>query len=438
MLSLAMRQISTWHATLIAVLAGAVVGSVATAAGQLDERAFSGSPDHPSIGYARQAFTDPVAELNRKILGDAARLTFDEQSGYLRSVLKELNISVESQMMVFSKTGVQAGRTSPANPRALFFNDSVIVGYVRGAPIVELAAHDPRQGAVFYTLDQNPQGRPTFTRRDSCLSCHVSFNSLDVPGMLVRSQFTASSGLSMRQLGQYVIDHRSPFEQRWGGYYVTGTHGSMRHMGNATVIDQDKPESMITNSTLNVRSLEGTVDTTGYPLPSSDIVALMVFDHQMHIINLLTRIGWEVRVALYEHRLDLTQGPQRAAVNELVDYLLFIDEAPLPGRVQGVSGFADTFSAQGPRDTKNRSLRQLDLERHLMRYPCSYMIYADAFDSLPSEARAAVYQRMWHILSGEEKDVKYARLSAGDRHAIVEILRDTKQGLPNYFQAVQP
>ena len=124
------------------------------------------------------------------------------RTGYLRSVLQALNVPVESQLMVFSKARVQAAYTSPANPRALFFNDSVVVGFLRRAPVLELAAHDPRQGTSFYTLAQNPQGRAVFTRSDVCLSCHVSYNSLDVPGMLVRSQFTAADGRSMRQLGE--------------------------------------------------------------------------------------------------------------------------------------------------------------------------------------------------------------------------------------------
>ena len=397
-------------------------------------RAFSGSPDHPAIEYARHATTDPVARLNDRLDTGASRLTFDDRSGYLRSVLQALDVPIDSQSLVFSKTGVQAARTSPTNPRALYFNDAVVVGYIRGAPLLELAAHDPRQGVVFYTLDQIGRGRTSFTRRDGCLTCHLSLNSLNVPGMLVRSQFTAADGRSMRQLGQHVIDHRSPVEQRWGGYYVTGTHGPMRHMGNATVIDRDKPEAMITDATLNLKSLEGKVDTSGYASAASDIVALLIFDHQMRMMNLLTRLGWEVRVAEYEHRLDLTRAPQRDAVNELVDYLLFVDEAPLRGRVVGVSRFAEQFSAQGPRDRKGRSLRQLDLEHRLLRYPCSYMIYAAAFENLPNAAKLAVYRRMWDILSGKEKDPKYVRPSAADRRAIVEILRATKPDLPAYFQ----
>lgn len=419
----------------VVVLAACVVSVVVAAvSSQVEERPFPASPDHPTIGYARAATTDLVAALNHKLDLNEARLTFDESGGYLRAVLEALSIPVESQLMVFSKTGIQGPLTSPSNPRALFFNDAVVVGYVRWTRMLEVAVQDPRQGVIFYTLDQTPQARPSFARRDNCLTCHLSLSSLDVPGMLVRSQFTAPSGASLRQLGQHVIDHRSPFEQRWGGYYVTGSPGLMRHMGNAMVTDQNRPDSSITDGTLDLRTLEGRLDTTGYPSPFSDIIALMVFDHQMRMMNLLTRVGWEVRLANDEHRLDLLHGPERDVVKEVVDYLLFVDEAPLQGRVQGVSGFAAKFSANGPRDRKGRSLRQLDLEHRLMRYPCSYMIYSAAFDGLPADAKAAVFQRMWQVLSGEDKSAKYARLSSGDRQAIIEILRDTKTGLPDYFR----
>jgi hypothetical protein len=414
----------------VMVLGGALLG----AGPQAVDRPFSGSPEHPAISYAGTPTNDAVARLNLELTSASTRLLHDTSTGYLQSALQALSVPVDSQVLVFSKTGLQGALTSPSNPRALFYNDSVVLGYVRGAPLLELIAHDARQGAIFYTLDQTAQGAPVFKRRDSCLTCHLSRNSMDVPGMLVRSQFTSPGGASLRQLGQFLIDHRSPFDQRWGGYYVTGTHGAMRHMGNAMVTSDGTPAS--TATTLNVISLEGRLDTAAYPSPFSDIASLMVFDHQMHMINLLTRVGWEARVAIHDNELEVTRGPVHDAVAELVDYLLFVDEAPLAGAVEGVSGFAARFGAQGPHDQKGRSLHQLDLKHRLLRYPCSYMVYTDAFDSLPPPVVAAIYQRMWQILSGQDGGRRYARLSSSDRRAIVEILRSTKAGLPPYFQSV--
>ena len=397
--------------------------------------------DDPAIEYASPA-RDPVSLLNDELEAGRVRLSFDSSRGYLPSVLEALKVPIESQMAVFSKTSVQAAWINPQNPRTLFFNDSVAVGWVRGG-FIELAAQDPQHGVNFYMLDQTNVAEPRFTRRNDCFFCHDSNDALGIASMLVRSNFTAPNGMTMRQ-GSYSSDHRSPLEQRWGGWYVTGMSGSIRHRGNAMVTDPSNPESMITDQTLNLPSLVGKFDTDAYLSPYSDIVALLVFDHQMHMMNLLTRLGWQTRYALYQSAANNAQaapnpeklGDVSEGVRELVDYMLFVDEAPLANKIAGTSGFTEKFSAEGPHDKLGRSLRQLDLEHHLMKYPCSYMIYSEAFDGLPIEAKNAAYERLWRILSGGEKDPKYARLTFADRQAIVGILRETKNGLPDYFQAV--
>jgi hypothetical protein len=207
-------------------------------------------------------------------------------------------------------------------------------------------------------------------------------------------------------------------------------------MGNAIVTDENHPESVVGPETLNLDSLRGKFDTGAYLSPYSDIIALMVFEHQMHLMNLFTRLGWQARYVLHPvgQSANVGQNYLRKTTDDLVDYMLFADEAPLADAIHGTSGFAEKFSAEGPRDNHGRSLRQLDLERRLMRYPCSYMIYSEAFDALPAEARDSVYERMWQILSGKEKSARYARLSLADRRDVVEILRETKKGLPDYFQ----
>ena len=418
-----------------AIVVTAIAGATAASMGQLTERPLTGAVAHPAIGYNTQPTHDLVAELNRQIEDGTARVNFDEGTGYLRSVLGALHVPAESQMLVMSKTGVQGLYTEPANPRAIFFNDAVTVGYIRGAPLLELAVQDAQQGVVFYTVDQKPQPRPLFERRPGCLTCHQAYSTLHVPGLLARSVFIAPDGLPLSQFGSYDSDDRTLFRQRWGGWYVTGTHGSMRHMGNAIVTNVEKRETMISDSTLNRTSLDGIFDARGYLSANSDIVALMVFQHQVHMTNLITRVGWEARVAAYDHRVDLAGGPLRDAVNELVDYLLFVEEQPLTASIKGTTGFAETFAAQGRADTRGRSLRQLDLERRLLRYPCSYMIYSAAFRALPIDVRSAIYGRMWDVLSGRDTAPKYARLSEADRRAVVGILRDTLQDLPSEFRA---
>jgi hypothetical protein len=404
----------------------------------LSDRPFVAPLNHPAIEYGIRPRRDPVAELNRRIEEGKVELEFQGQQGYLRSLLEALNIPIESQFAVFSKTSLQGQRIGPGNPRTIFFNDSVAVGWVRGG-FIEVAAHDPQQGVNFYMLGPERQVKPQLLSPDACLRCHISRNSLDVPGMLVRSVFTDAEGTTMNQFGTFLSDHRSPLAERWGGLYVTGTHGSMRHMGNAKVSDRNAPEAMVTDETLNMKTLAGKFDTSAYLSPHSDIVALMVFDHQMHLTNLITRVGFDFRIASFleeatRKTTDKIEQQLRASVGDLVDYLLFVEEAPLTAKLAGTSGFTEKFAAQGPKDSKGRSLREFDLERRMMRYPCSYMIYTEAFDGLPEKAKTAVYQRMWEVLSGQEKDKKYARLSAEDRRAIVEVLRDTKKGLPDYFK----
>jgi hypothetical protein len=324
----------------------------------------------------------------------------------------------------------------PRNPRTIFFNDSTAVAWMKGG-FIELVSQDPERGLIFYRLRQAPVRVPRFDREDTCLRCHQSDQSLGVPGMISRSTVTAPDGAPRIIFGGPTPDHRTPVEDRWGGWYVTGSVGTTRHMGNA-MLTGDDPKSMVTAATLNVSSLQGKIETGNYLSPYSDVAALMVFDHQMYMMNLITRVGWEARTAAYdrEHKRPNYSAPLADAAAELVDYLLFVDEAPLKDRMQGSSGFAEKFAAVGPRDSKGRSLRDLDLTQRLLRYPCSYMIYSDAFKALPLDAKEAIYQRMWRVLSGQVKDAKYARLPLDDRRAVVEILHDTLPGLPAYFQSV--
>jgi hypothetical protein len=367
-------------------------------------------PSHPAIQYSRPS-NDPVGVLLRRPKA-VSGLTSDGPSGYLRSILGALDIPVSSQIMVFSKGSVQSAIIGADNPRALYFNESVVVGWVRRG-FVEIAAQDPEQGTVFYRAHSGLLGGLSIVRDDDCLSCHNSHRTAGVPGMI-------------EPMGQ-----TRPLERRWGGWYVTGNLGTIQHFGNVDVAKLTSGDA--TPATTAVMSLEKSFDTRGYLTPYSDIAALMVFEHQMQMTNLLTRLGWETRVVVHDKRPVRTATAFRDRVAEVVDYMLFVDEAPIASRILGTSGFAANFSERGPRDTKGRSLRQLDLSTRLLRYPCSYMIYTAQFERLPVEAKAAVYERMWAILSGKDKDVRYQHLSPADRRAVLEILRETRTDLPGYF-----
>lgn len=413
-------------AAALAVLAG--VYTAAVAAQRLD--VFVTSRDHPAIEYSKGPVTDRVAELNKAIEEGHTKLAFDAATGYLKATLDALKVPAESQVAVFAQNSFQASRINTKNPRALFFNDAVAVGYVRGGAVLELAAHDPRQGVIFYTIDQAAADTPRFKRNDGCLACHLAWTTLGVPGQFVFSIQTVPEDKNAYASG-FASDHRTPFAERWGGWYVTGNLGGLLHIGNkpvstANTVDAVKPEPR------EMATLDAAFDPAGYPTPHSDVAALMVLEHQAQMINQITHMGWEARLAAFEPK---PESPKRlqAAATDLVDYLLFVYEAPLPRKVRGSSGFTEKFGALGPSDRKGRSLRHLDLERRLLRYPCSYMIYSEAFDALPQTAKDLVYRQLWRVLTGQEKDKRFEGLSAADRQAVLEILRETKQELPDYF-----
>lgn len=411
-----------------AMLVLAIAGNALTSGQQPDPR--TGVLDeHPAIQYALRPTSDRVAALGRAIAGGDRILRRDPRTGYLRSVLDALGVSVESQLLVFSKTGLQRAYTSPRNPRALFFNESVVVGYVPGAPALELAAHDPRQGVVFYTLDQS-SAAPVFSRQMICLSCHVTAATLDVPGMISRSNTVGEDGNVMPQLGGNDVDHRTPHPDRWGGWFVTSEgaaapYSQRAHSGNITFSTRGA-----TSSQVFVDWMNSAPETRGYLSSSSDIVGLLVFDHQMHAINLLTRLNWESRVAASAgHDSGPNDGVRRLVV-ELADYLLFAGEVPPSVPLKARQGFAERLEAKTPKDHRGRSFGQLDLVDRLLRYPCSYMVYTEAFDALPPAVRQAVYRRMIDVLSANDAHDARFRLTGDDRTAILEILRDTKADFP--------
>jgi hypothetical protein len=343
--------------------------------------------------------------------------------------------------MVFSKTSFQAARIYPHSPRAIYFNDSVAVGHVPTGDLLEVTATDPDAGVVFFTLDQTEGRRPALARHDDeCLQCHASPRTLGVPGLVVRSVYPDRTGMPSSRAGSFFTDHRSPLEQRWGGWYVTGTHGNSRHMGNQMAADE--AGALDAEAGANVTDLKRFLNPAVHLAPHSDLVALMVLEHQVRITNLLTRVGWETRLALADHASLQLPGEGTNGWSEsirrrierpaevLVRSLFMLDEHALAAPVQGTSGFAEEYSARGPRDAKARSLYELDLRRRLYRYRFSPLVYSEQFAGLPREVRDYVYRRLLDVLTGKERGADFSSVTAAERTAILEILRDTLPDLP--------
>jgi hypothetical protein len=388
--------------------------------------------EHPTIGYRTEAPQNSVAELQERLQQGTVDLPFDPRPGvgYLPAALEALRVPVESQLLVYSKTSLQQRIISPDRPRALYFNDELAVGAVHGG-FVEIAVQDPRQGAVFYSLEQ-VAGKPSLQRLGTCLGCHYSLATLGVPGFLARSIPTAADGQTLPWLGNATVTHSTPLEERWGGWYVTGKGGAQPHLGNL-LLEDPRATALPPLAPALPEALNGRF-VLDYLTPYSDAVAHLVFEHQLEMMNVLTRVGWEFRIATAEQREPATLD---RTIEDAVDYLLFVGEAKLEP-IEGTSGFAEKFAARGPKDERGRSLRELQLDGRLMRYPLSYLVYSRAFDALPDEARAALYRRLWSVLSGGVADERYAHLSPADRTAIVEILVATKPGLPDYFRLEGP
>jgi hypothetical protein len=420
----------------------AVVAAAAWAWADRLEDTFSLPLDHPAIQYSQRTGNDPVVRLDRQLENGQTTLDYASNGwGYLPALLKQLGINADSQVLVFSKTSIQIPHISPRTPRAIYFNDDVAVGYVQNGEELELSGLDPEQGVFFYTLDAAKSAQPGFARRDDCLRCHLGPVTLGVPGILISSVHPRSEELRDVHGSSFVTDHRSSFAERWGGWYVTGTHGSQRHLGNnAALIDPLNPGGPAGEGTQNVTSLAKMFDTSKYLAPTSDIVALMTLEHQTRMTNLMTRVGWDARIALHDAANgkepdDAVWKQLEPEIEEMVGYMLFTDEAPLGAPVAGVTSFSKTFPQRGPRDRAGRSLRDFDLHSRLFRYPLSYLIYSAAFDGLPDLVRERVHQRLYDVLTGKDQSKKFASLSVDDRRAVLEIVRQTKPGLPAYWTA---
>jgi hypothetical protein len=371
------------------------------------------------------AAVDPIAALAAELKAGGRPLTFSGPTGYARSLLRRLNVPEDSQVLVFSQTSLQENFIRPTNPRAIYFTDGLAIGTIPGAPLIEMWAVG-RDGALrFYTLKNTQAQRPQVQAEDiECFSCHESINPA-VPGPLIESVTALPSGLVMHVGSNLFTDGRTPIADRWGGWYITGQHGAMRHRGN--VVAPSLNEDPSPDLGQNITDLGGRFDLAHYSRPTSDIVAIMTLEHEAGFLNLVGNVD-----ALATAHADpdvLTK-----AVDELADYMLGVDGAVLTDSIKGVSGFSQRFAAQGPKDAKGRSLREFDLKTRLFRYPISFMIYSPAFDTLPPEAKAQLYRRLADVLTGRDGAPKYARLTQADRDAAFDIVAATKSDLPAFWR----
>ena len=374
------------------------------------------------IDYHSPKLDDSVARLRRTLNTAERSFKYRDGGGYLKSLLDALRIPVESQLLVFSKTALNPQFVGPKNPRAIYFNDETYVAWVPGAASLEISSIDPHKGAIFYTLRQSSEGKVRLQRKESCLTCHVSVATLQVPGLMARSFFTNNLGKPLT--GYPRITHQTDFSKRWGGWYVTGMHGKISHRGNLIGESENRMHKQDPTHAGNTTDLKPFFDLSKHLSGQSDLVAHLVLNHQLHGQNLLTRVNYESRLNRHSD-----------AEAQLLRYLLFVDETPLTSPVRGESGYAQWFQQQGPFDMAKRSLRQLNLNTRLLEHRLSYLIYSRSFDALPQTAKSRLYRRLWEILTGRDESETYRIIPQQERKKILEILRDTKKDLPGYWFA---
>ncbi len=408
-----------------------------------------GIPDYelPPIEYSARIATNQISRLEAELNKHRPKVT---EGPFLRWLLEQAGVPVESQMLVFAKTSLQRDLIAPRQPRSLFFADDLYIGWVPGG-LMEVTTIDPDLGMVFYKLDSRDVTKPLkFERDNDCLACHGGSMTRNWPGLMVRSIYPDGRGEPITSAGGFLVNHETPIEQRWGGWYVTGNHGSARHMGNCVAHEEGRDAVIDREAGANLTDLSKFFNTTPYLRPDSDIVALMVFEHQVMMHDRLCEGGLRVRKwSHYQRQLQKEMGEPVAEepvgtalrvltseTDRVLEALLFCGESPLPdGGIHGAGDFEKGFSRNRRPDGAGRSLKDLDLKTRMFRYRCSYQIYSQAFDSMPATLRKSVFKKLNQILVAEPPPRQFAHLPADERRAIREILIATK---PDFAETVQP
>jgi hypothetical protein len=404
--------------------------------------------DYPFIGYSSPPQHNDIAHLIAHMRAGQVKLEYAQPRGYLDSLLHALHIDPDSQVLVFSKTSLQTDAISARTPRAIYFNDDTYVAWIEGSKLIETTTMDSMMGTVFYTLVDQPTGPAHFERETTrCLQCHDTFSESGggVPNFLFLSAYSRQQGdVVTNDVARHTSDE-TPLADRWGGWYVTGDLGGIPHLGNILPASDGRLPLSAAHPR-NLASLDALFDTKPYLTDKSDVVALLVLQHQVDMHNLIIHANYKCRMLMERHEpgsstagltwAQLTptlRARFEVLLDPLVQGMLMVDAAKFPHPIRGTSGFTRSFEARGPRDSRGRSLRDLDLDTRLFKYPLSFLIYSEGFDYLPGAAKEYVYRRLDELLTGSDRSPTFSNLSTADRRAILEILRATK---PDFVRTI--
>ena len=393
-------------------------------------------------GYFSKDAKDPVTLLMKRVQRGEVLIKEPNGKPLVERLLRELGLNKDTQVLVFSRTSLQRREVSYSNPRALYFNESVYLGWMPNGRI-EIASFDPELGPIFYfQRELDDASSPLLARSRSCLGCHAGDATNFLPGSLGRSVYPDKSGRSLRSIDDYRRSgHHIPLHDRYGGWFVSGNHGAMRHMGNAIASREGGKITIDREQFANLEKLDRFFSTEAYPAPGSDIAALLVFDHQVTMHHRLVEAAYRARQSLFDSKLDpketdvskLSKGRSTDEFLEgrdkVVDYLLFRDETPIP-KVSCDPAFRRAFSANRIADSRKRSLKDLRLDGRIFENRCSYMIYSPTFDQFPPMLKGAIYARIHEILTSPKPVEGFDYLGKDEKRRILEILHETKEDLP--------
>ena len=399
--------------------------------------------EEPPINYSATPTNDRATAISAKFQSRAMEIRSMPAKKRLQWLLAELGVPVESQIFVFSKTSLQRDLINPEAPRVLYFSDEAYIGWSPTGAF-EVAVFDAKLGATFYVFEPHAtKEEPLLARSGDCLLCHSRHEH--TPSLRTRSVFPDANGEPLSGSGSSNIAPSTPLAERWGGWYVTGTKAPFEHRGNLTGKKMDDFEGPSAQPTRNLLSLEGVVDTRRYLLKTSDVVPLLMHDHQVHVHNVLSTANQDARIALHRWPamreilgLPANAPPQGSCVvvfdsqaEKVLDALLCRDEAAWPAEgIHGDGVFAPAYAKTRKPDTKGRSLRDLDLQTRLFRYRCSPLIYSESFTSLPKQLHDIVLLRLSSGLRAFPPSPSFGHLPDDERAAIHEILSATLPNLP--------
>jgi hypothetical protein len=406
-----MNRAGTWVGALALTLMAVVASGAAEFEPDLSAEAHR---------YFDRVPTDRFTRRLDELEGGRVELDRSSELAFVKSLLKALGIPESSQMLVFSNTSLQLSLINPSNPRALYFNDELYLGWVPGGKI-EMATIDAELGAVFYIFDvPRSGGNIRVERARRCMNCHANEDTFHVPGLAVKSVAPAAGGGSLDSFRKEISGHGVPLAERFGGWHVTGDGGMDGHLGNRM--------GKLFQGEITWTPLEPgkRFDWNRYPVSTSDLLPHLVHEHQVGGVNRMARAQYRVRELRAAGKGTLSAVAQSAVeedARELVRYLLFADEVALPSAgLPGDESFRTDF-AKARVAVEGRSLKDFDLKTRMFRYRCSFLVHTPQFAGLDPEVRGRVLRGLESALASGGTNPEFRYLGEDEKAVIRSILR---------------